>query len=79
MTSEAHEPFDPEDDWHLAPDTATDQEHGAEAIGAAGGAVAGAGVGTVVGGPVGAVVGGAIGAIGGAIASKLTEPDRYPR
>ena len=78
MTNAAQEPFDPEDDWRLAPDPETDEERGAD-IGAAGGPVAGAGVGAVVGGPVGAMVGGPIGGGGGAIAGKLIKTDRYPR
>ena len=74
-----HEPFDPEEDSQLAPEKPADDQRGAEAISAAGGAGAGAGVGAVVGGPVGAVVGGAIGAIGGAIAGEVTEGEKRPR
>lgn len=48
-----------------------DDEHGTEAIGAAGGAI----IGAAVAGPPGALVGGAIGAAGGAIAGEAAEGD----
>jgi hypothetical protein len=51
------------------------QEHGREALGAGGGALAGAAVGMAVAGPPGALVGGAIGATGGALAGEASEGD----